>query len=33
MYTLIDREVSMDFEKFKISSFKLLLGVQINFEK
>ena len=33
MYTLIDREVSMDFEKFKISSLTLLLSVQINFEK
>ena len=29
MYALIDREVSMDFEKFKISSLKLLLSVQI----
>ena len=32
MFTLIDREVSMDFEKFKISSLKLLLSAQINFE-
>ena len=32
MNTLIDREVSMDFEIFKISSLKLLLSVQINFE-
>ena len=32
MYTLIDRVVSMDFEKFKISSLKLLLSVQINVE-
>ena len=33
MYTLIDREFSMDFEKFKISSLKLFLSVQINVEK
>ena len=33
MYPLIDREVCMDFEKFKISSLKLLLSVQNNFEK
>ena len=33
MYTLIDREVSMDFEKFKINSLKLILSVQINVEK
>ena len=32
MYPLIDREASMDFENFKISSLKLLLSVQIYFK-
>ena len=33
MYSLIDREVSMDFEKLKMTFLKLLFSVQINFEK